>query len=283
MGKGIITPAGKIIKKDDLGGIMFQGAIRAVDMHYYALYWDKVIFPQNSLVGFGTPYEDDLISYGLIEKPFIPRDGYLDYNELTNYMIEDLVTVANNLREERKDFDWFIHQMTDSGVASPDSLKKMSLRLDLINLLPVPNENVHIADVLEFKERRSDELKNMHQFIDGVYLKVLQSGDFDLSRSAAINELKEAVQILDRVSSEKWGMTSKFNFSLSIEPNLFAIAKDFVIGGLATGSLTVALAAGVVGAINISPKQEFVFEKEVKKTGITYLANANLEGIINRK
>lgn len=280
MVKGIITAAGEYIKHEGSDGVGLHASLRKVDMNYYALYWDKVIFPRNGMVGFGVPYEEDLISCGIVEKPYIHREGAVSYSNLTSNLIEDLIFTANKFREERKDFDWFIHQMTGSGVASPDNVRKMSLRLDLMNLLPVPNENVHIADVLEFKERRSDELKNMHTLIDNLYLKVLQSGDFELSRSAALSELKEAFQSLDKVSSESWGVTSKFNLSLSIEPDLFAMVKDIALGGLAFQSITVALAAGALGAIKISPKQEYIFEKEVKKKGVTYLSNANLEGLL---
>ena len=83
-----------------------------------------------------------------------------------------------------------LHQIGDEIIIPNNvSVEKQTIRVDLKNSLPVPDETVAIPDILEFKERRKDELLQLHQTIDKFYLEVLSSPDPSLTSKAVVNEL----------------------------------------------------------------------------------------------
>ena len=161
MNRGIIA-APAIIKIHGNGFTMERG-LSPQELRYYILYWDKVVIPGTNLVYIGLPEEDTLIQSGAIERPRVTFQGSFNGGDMANSFALAKAVVAKKLMEEDKATDWVIHQIGDKlSIHDKFSESKNSLRFDLINLLPVPNASTPIADILEFKHRRKDELNVLH-------------------------------------------------------------------------------------------------------------------------
>src|SRR5690606_18118709 len=87
------------------------------------------------------------------------------------------------------------------------------IRLDLANVLPVPAADTRIADILDFKERRSDELAALHASLDAVYLEIIKSPDVDLSKHMEIKKFLESISALNKLHNEHFKIFKNFDFS----------------------------------------------------------------------
>jgi len=98
--------------------------------------------------------------------------------------------------------------------------------------LPVPNGQLNFSEILEFKEKRKDELSELHSKIDSLYLDILNSPDKDLAMRKNISEFNKSIENIDSVTKESFKSLTKYNFTTELNLN----GKD----------LNVAIASGAV-------------------------------------
>jgi hypothetical protein len=68
------------------------------------------------------------------------------------------------------------------------------------NRLPTPAPDVPFAAIIEFKERRADELLRLREYMDGLYTEVISAGDILAAKCAALDKVDRALPE-DRVFS----------------------------------------------------------------------------------
>lgn len=281
----ISTPAKISFSKDSFS---VSSNLTGEDVRFLSLYWDKIVIPSNNLIHYGIPEEKDLIACGLFERPVIRHVGQFYGGEMGEKILEGQCEVARKLFED-KSSDWVIHQK-GSQIVLPENLVKKTntIRIDLSSTLPVPNADVPICDILEFKERRKDELSQLHEAIDAIYFEVLDSPDEDLAQRKAIASLKQDIENLNRVATEKFQITRKFDlsaeFSFDGKSAAIATAAGAFIDFLATG-FTVPIATSVAGAASLlkvkgQTTKSFVHNGSHK---LAFLSEASSEGIVGQK
>ena len=261
-------------------------SISSEELRYYVMYWDKVVIPGNNLVYIGIPEEEVLIACGAIERPRIGFQGTYQGDQITNAILACQSIVASQLVHD-KSTDWVIHQIGKTGIY-PKEFKQQNniIRVDLASVLPVPNVEIPINEVLEFKERRSSELKELHDALDEFYGQILSAPDPDLASKKAVSRLQESILNLDKVSSEKFERSRKFNFSAELNLS----GKDIIVGAssgaiidfFATGfTIPVATIGGAIAStIKIKLKATNTFKPASENTKLAYLSYASQEGII---
>lgn len=234
MKRGVVANSTPV--NSEPGGFSIGGnGLSADDIRFYTMYWDRVLIPSNSMIHVQVPDEDILISSGVIERPEAPMPHRVGAGDMASIMLKAQVDFAAHLIKTDRMTDWVIHQMSDELVL-PESAGEIrrTLRLDLTNTLPVPSRDVPIEDVLDFKLRRGDELRRLHNALDEIYLDVLRSPDQELSSRKAVADLAKAIGDISTVSLERWSKTSKFDYSVNFN--------------LDRSSLPLAIAAGSAGA-----------------------------------
>lgn len=283
MNRGVIASPALIHAHDR--GFTVERSISPQEIRYYALYWDKVVIPASNAVYIGILDEEVLIETGVIERPIVEfRGGRLGGSE---FALAQSV-VAKKLMEEDKSVDWVIHQFGPKIALPQEFLEnRNSLRIDLVSLLPVPSGEVPIADVLEFKMRRADELNHLHTALEHTYLEVLKSPDPQLSQKQAMHDLQKSIANLNVVSAEKWERTSKFDFSaeLNLDGSRFVkgIAAGAVMGSLTHGfSIPVAsIIGGIASIIKFKAGYSASFKPAGGRDKLAYLSSAISENIVS--
>lgn len=284
MERGVIFTRSELIK---IAGQGFRTgkAITRLDINYFLLYWDRLVSPTNNVVHFGLPCEDELISLGKLEVLKFSAKNMED----SFYCEFDALSQAKSLelmRGKYKSTDWRIHSLNEElNFSDSDSVVKQTLRFDLCNLLPVPGPDVNLNEILEFKERRSDELIALHSYIDELYFEVINSGDFELSKAKAFGGFERALADLDALNSQGWRSPIKFDISSSFEFDLNQMMTAATAGVAAINSehplamLSVGAVASVLGGfIKVTPKMQSVLKDGNKN--LAYLAKAKVEGVI---
>lgn len=285
MARGIIAAPAAYIGQGAM--LKTERGISAQELRYFLLYWDKIVIPTNNLVHVAIPSENEFLSTGIVERPVVPFSGTFNGEGIARAQAFAQSKIARELIESDKKIDWVIHQIGDRfNLGSQDVVERQAVRVDLINVLPVPNDEVPIPDILEFKERRKDELGRLHSTIDDMYLEILSSPDKEFKSKKVVSELESAMSDLEKVSLERWKNTRKYD--LTAELNV--CGKDLAISA-ATGALVSSLinpASVPIGAlvgfaasfIKVSAKATHTFEPAKNKSVFGYLAQAHKEKIL---
>ncbi|CAA1288060.1 hypothetical protein A8C28_07960 [Klebsiella pneumoniae] len=162
-----------------------------------------------------------------------------------------------------------------------------AFRIELSNVLPVPDVSVNIYDILEFKGKRKDELDAFNSYLDELYLEVLNSGDFNLSKSKAFSKLNLAIEDLEKLNKEGWRSPIRFDTSAVFESNngdiIAGISSLYTIWESSQGNIATALSVGITavlgqGFARLKPKFQSVRRKP--DVNMAYLSSAHKSGVI---
>jgi hypothetical protein len=288
MKRGIITNSGRMLRNDSQS-VSLSGGLTDNDLNYYLLYWDKIVMPTNNLIHMAIRDEEELLKTNVLERPRIAfnswstnvKDGSFD-----PFVIAQSI-VANNLLSTDKLTDWTIHQLGDQIVIGNDQKKEFeAIRVELIKCLPVPNGQLNFAEILEFKEKRKDELSELHSKIDSLYIDILNSPDKDLALRKSISEFNKSIKNINSVTKERFKSLTKYNLTTELNLNgkdlSIAIASGAVFD-FYTNAFTIpigTIASGFASLIKLKANRTTSIEKSKNKLKLSYLAEASKKGII---
>lgn len=285
MKRGIVASPNIIKPIHD--GFVIERSLGVEELNFYALYWDRVVIPTNSFIHARIHDEEALVDCGLVERPRVQFYGGFNSRDMPAFLSKIQVDITKNLIESDRGMDWVLHQIGDKLILPGVEVdSKRSLRFELMNALPVPVGTVLVADLLEFKERRADELNVLHDTLDSLYLDILKSPDQDLAAKKTVADLKKAIADLDTVSSEKWKATSKFDFSVNFNLDCGKIASALAAGAVFdfyTNMFTApvgTIAAPFMSLLNVKAGRATAIQASEKENKLSYLSSARLEKII---
>jgi hypothetical protein len=286
--RGVIASASVITTSGDTAH--FGNPLTAEQVRYYTLYWDRIIIPANNLIYQVIPDEEILIETGVIERPTITlglRESYYGSAQIGQACLEAQAQAARRLIQNDRNTDWVLHQFgNDLIVPVSEQEERNSLRFELISQLPVPKKDVPIVEIFEFKARRRDELDNLHAHLDQLYLDILQSSDKEFATSKAKLALEKSVQDLNTVASERWNVTTKYDFSAQINldgSRMLNGAATGMILDLFSGGITLPMSTIVCGAasvLKISAGVSKSFSAASNSHKLAYLSLASKEQIL---
>jgi hypothetical protein len=286
--RGVIAAPGTVQVLADR--TLIGGQLSPEQIRYYALYWDKIVIPTNNIVHKAVPDEDLLIESGVIERPQIRFTGSFSGPQVGMLIYEAQAQVASSLLQDAEPNQWTIHQF-GTTLMFPDSylVEDTAVRMDLLSAIPVPRAEVSLVDIFEFKLRRHDELRALHDCLDKMYIAILESPDQHLAIAKAKAELEEAVKNVNRVANERWETTTKYDFSAHINLDGAKIMSGAGVGAvldalLLTHGIPIATAVcGLASVIKIKAgvTKSFTAAKVSKSTSLSYLSNASRESIVD--
>jgi hypothetical protein len=105
-------------------------------------------------------------------------------------------------------------------------------QLELCQAIPVPDEDVPLAEVLEFKRRRDPEFVALRSEIDGIAANLNGSNDIEQSLRAQIDRIDKACLNVIRVGSEWQFPVRLVNIRASYELKPVDLAWSAALGAL---------------------------------------------------
>ncbi|CVI58732.1 hypothetical protein AGR7A_Lc120231 [Agrobacterium deltaense NCPPB 1641] len=154
-----------------------------------------------------------------------------------------------------------------SGVGAwegPEPEKGRALRFELVNALPVPDKEVPIEEILEFRERRKDECDALLAYIDECYLSVTAAPDKPLAQHIAFEKIARGVREQLEVTIEAgfahrlYSLTADFNlFAAGVAATgsfAFGASMSTIVGNTILAGASVSV-SNILGAVN--PKKSF--------------------------
>ncbi len=262
--------------------IKIESEIDPEELRYSLLYWDKLLKPCPNVIDFvGGDDEQYLISLGILTKPVYN----FSEGELFSIIRSTYINAYFDM-EEKEPGVWSLSQ----GEKTP-FLKNIGaefsedggLSLQLLNAIPLPVGDVPLAEILEFKERRKDELFILRAHIDLLVLEIQNSPAKTDDFNRIAKEIDSACADLLKVSRE-WqypvhfaDLKATFNFNpmrfLGAVGGMWKIGEPY---GLVAAT-SVAAAAGLVSTIDVKSDISFrSFKKPMSPFGYALLAHKEL-------
>lgn len=223
------------------------------ELRFALLFWDRLVWPSSRLVYFGSgPDEQFLEGAGILARP--------EYN-LSN---DGAQAIARGQFQAYKDLErnepgnWALSQgessllwkegLADEGTGSI---------IELHRAIPIPKQDVPISEILEFRQRRRDELMLLRHYIESLVNEIEGATDKPSALQKRVTEIDQACADLLAVGKE-WQFPvylSNLKASFSLSPGRFlpAISVGWKLGepyGLSAATAA-ATAAGAASTLEI--------------------------------
>ncbi|MES3530516.1 DUF6236 family protein [Enterobacter hormaechei] len=288
MKRGVVFTVRELLKVNGGKGFTTGRGISTEELNYLMLYWDKLVSPTNNFIHISLANEEELENCGVLYRPRFTQQGGMDGARMTEFHAFTHVEALNMMRKNEREVDWRMHFFNNEvSIHQEAAQQKEVVRFELAELLPVPPKDTPLQEILEFKERRSDELQALHGYLDELYFEVLNSGDFNLQRAKALSGLRASLDDLNKLNGQGWRSPIKFNLSTAFEFDL----NQIVNGGLkALEALSTQKPLEIIGIesvvnllggfIKIRPQLQNVLKDGDPK--LAYLTNATREGILEK-
>lgn len=199
------------------------------ELRFSLLFWDKLVWPTSRNFVIGNSHDAQfLVEAGVMERPDYTFDG--DVAE----------GMARGFRQAFTDYErtspgqWAMSYGEKSLILrdAPEVRMNDGITVELHRAIPVPERDVPLAEILEFKHKRYEELTRLRTVIDFM-LERIQASDNDPTEIArCIDDIDDACRSLLRVGSE-W----QFPVRLSSMKTTFELRPFQTIAGALTGAL----------------------------------------------
>lgn len=225
----VITPEIEVFGKN---GMQIKNSdIHPLKLREYLIYWDKIDFPISNIISFGgSPEIDYLQELGVLKRS---RINMQESGEIVDLFLKSQLQAFLNNNKDQKG-SWSLVQ-PNFKLALPIELSKQTraLEVDLYNSLPIPEADVPLDDILEFKDRRKNELLEFRYIMDGLYEEILTSQDTERAMEKNIQLLQRKLININRVMTDS--KIKRVNGSMKVNINISdAIKEGFVWGAAGT-------------------------------------------------
>ncbi len=194
--KGIvISPPFKAIP----GGIELGGNIDPQDVRKYLLYWDEIDYPTNNALSVGL--SDDLSflqNCGILRRTHVTIQGSFLLDGKVMIAAQEHVFKENEKNEKGK---WSLAQLSDTQFYT-QTTPEVGIEFELANCLPVPQGDVPLNDILEFKQKRESELLALRIYLNDLYQSIIIARDIPRAKNAALDKLELALKDLNKAMDE---------------------------------------------------------------------------------
>lgn len=231
---------------------------RRVDPHelrFAALFWDAIDCPTGMMTK-ESPDVDFLVEAGVAYRSHIThrKENSRTFSmELVAAVDPVAAMLANDTVSPGL---WSVqHNPGNEGEGLIKRKESAAIVFNLHSTIPIPDQDVPLAELLEFKFRRSSELKALENYLSEVYLKIISSPFPEIAESVEVARLQGAIADHIRVSRESSMLLRLIGFKAKLDVNTAtAAAAAYTTAAtlhLAPGLQAVAAAAGgVLGSLS---------------------------------
>jgi len=179
-------------------GVSIRGGIDPYDLRKYLLYWDEIDLADNNLVSVGSEDIDFLIGLGAAKRTRIEFRGEFLVDGRIFLAAQEIAWQKNEVREPGC---WSLAQSSTQPYF-PDGIAQKQIEFELYNVVPVPTSDVHLEDILNFKERRSEELLAFRCHLNDIYQNILRAGDMPTAKTIEVARLANSIKDLNNTLQE---------------------------------------------------------------------------------
>ncbi|TPL36733.1 DUF6236 family protein [Mesorhizobium sp. B2-4-8] len=235
------------------------------------LFWDKLDFPEQNLLGFGLSNDAQFLEgAGILQRTRV----HVQSGQLGDILRSTHVEAFRQL-DAKEPGQWSIATGERSISFRDNDLDEgRGALVTLYNAIPVPNEDTALADILEFRTKRRAELLALRHHLEDVYQKVISAGDGPLAWNAEVEKLQ--ISINDHIKASREAPI-KFRLSdLTASLNLTSIGASVAAAYSMGLPLVPAAIQGAIAGIAVS-KGASLKKREATPNPFKYVSSYHKE------
>ncbi|MBC2692752.1 DUF6236 family protein [Pseudomonas kielensis] len=242
-----------------------QSRLHHEELRYGLLYWDKLVWPSSRTIHFSNgPDESYLASVGVLERP-----NYTVMGDAAQGLLAGVLKAHQELSEKQPRAWALLEGENSLSYQRDESSPSQALSIELLRCIPIPQGDVPLPEILEFKEKRKDELLLLRVELERLESKAKLSNDPAEFIELSKGDIDKACSDVLKVSTE-WQFPivladKSFEFSFDVEKMMktsLAASGTTWLSGIDTmlpgASQVIALAAGVASQFAVSAKPKLV-------------------------
>jgi hypothetical protein len=189
------------------------GNLDPQELRYSLLFWDKLDFPDNNLISLGS----DSTTQFLQKEEILKRTRIQLAGGDAAQMLLSAHLSAFRMLDKNEPGVWSLGSGINS-VSFPERELETGrgISVRLYEAIPVPDKDVPLQDILEFRTKHRDELLALRHHLDAIYQRIIAAGDGALALNSELGALENAIEDYIKTAKE-----FRFPFvSMSFDANL---------------------------------------------------------------
>ncbi|WP_143076382.1 DUF6236 family protein [Roseovarius lutimaris] len=264
-GRGILLSApivydGKVI-------LAKSSSVDPAELRRATLFWDRLVWPDSKIISLGSNSDEKLLeAEGLLIRPRPTRHndaaGIGNMNSLMrtteSYDITLGIEQAKHFIQQHVDEfidlerdepgQWTMSQGDDSFVMKNDNfVAGRGQLMTLVRSIPLPAPDYPLHDLLEFKQKRSDEIVALTQELDKFFSQIANAKDADFEMSRLLRVVDKQCSDMIKVAKESKRKFYVGDLSFSLSLDSIESAANRIVAWEAAG--TVATGLPLVGGL----------------------------------
>ncbi|HHT0161262.1 DUF6236 family protein [Raoultella ornithinolytica] len=215
------------------------------------LYWDKIVIIDNLFISMEVldqTLEKSLASAGIIEKHIVqmPSINGALAPALHKSYTDKIFDLLNN-----KDNNYATYGMENFLKGGDTStIQNAGEIITLTNALPLPDKKTPVDKILDFREKRKGELRNLMIHMNSLEIRVASAENQDFELKKSINEIDSACATIARLFNESKikFIPSNIDYNLNMK-EIFKVASMYYAGASVVMPQTAAQIVGVTAGI----------------------------------
>lgn len=220
------------------GGIRCGGDPDPLELRKYLLYWDEIDYPTNTLVRVSSYDIDYLESTGFLKRTHVRFEGAISTGRGEFFIAAQEAALRKNQQEEPG--CWTMAQLSNVPYYTQQALGT-GVEFELYDMLPVPDQGTPLAEILEFKSKRNDELTAFRCYLDEINEEIISSKDIPRAKNSRLARLEMSLKDIDKTINE----TGIKRVTTNLKHVIHSDFSGIVGAGLG--------AAGIASLIQMSP------------------------------
>jgi len=251
------------------GGIRCGGSPDPLELRKYLMYWDEIDYPSNMLIHISSPDIEYLEQTGNLKRTHVSFQGTVNSGKGEFFIAAQEAAFRKNQEEEPG--CWTIAQLTDIPFYTQQNLS-IGVEVELYDMLPVPSIDTPLADILEFKEKRRDELTAFRCHMDEINEKILSSKDVPRARNTQVARIELAIRDIDKTLKESGVKRVTTHLKNVINTDFSGIVgAGLGSAGVSTFIGMAPLIAGVAGAGLVFGVKSLIMPFNQCQTNLSYI------------
>jgi hypothetical protein len=251
------------------GGIRCGGSPDPLELRKYLMYWDEIDYPSNMLIHNYSPDIEYLEQTGNLKHTHVSFQGTVNSGKGEFFIAAQEAAFRKNQEEEPG--CWTIAQLTDIPFYTQQNLS-IGVEVELYDMLPVPSIDTPLADILEFKEKRRDELTAFRCHMDEINEKILSSKDVPRARNTQVARIELAIRDIDKTLKESGVKRVTTHLKNVINTDFSGIVgAGLGSAGVSTFIGMAPLIAGVAGAGLVFGVKSLIMPSNQCQTNLSYI------------
>lgn len=224
-GKGLIISNPLVIDGTRIS--IPSSALDPLELRRSVLFWDKLSWPQNNGVSFGSSIEADYLeSIGILGRPMYRING-----DVATGIAESFLH-SYFQKEALEPGQWSLSTGDSALVLKSENFSEgRGASVDLFRSIPIPEHDVPLEEVLRFKESRLCEVKSLVIAIDEFYSNWASSEDRDHQLNLAKRKIEQACIDMVKVAKEDRNKFRLSNWTIGFGVNPLGILGGAEVGG----------------------------------------------------